>query len=228
MELMRLRAEITRLRADRIVTADVPAVGPEADEEIQLRRQMITVESRFADVPVAMLKAFEITPGLGASRILTEAQSIDLVRTLEQTAGVEILTVPRITTLHQRDAHIELTETNDFNGFEVKVGPELRVKAQVHRGLQSITLNLDAELTELVVVDKENTNRTKSIRRTGVVATPTLEDGQTAVLAQWLNNERPRNNDALAMGRCLLVLVTPTLIDPAGNRIHRSGEPPPL
>ena len=51
-----------------------------------------------------------------------------------------------------------------------------------------------------------------------------LKDGQTAVLCQWVGRSENGNSAPVENPACLVVLVTPTLIDPAGNPIHPAEE----
>jgi beta-lactamase regulating signal transducer with metallopeptidase domain len=54
----------------------------------------------------------------------------------------------------------------------------------------------------------------------------TLWDGQTLLLGGLLSNAEKSNSLPGQSQKSLLVLITPTLIDPAGNRIHKEDEPP--
>ena len=60
--------------------------------------------------------------------------------------------------------------------------------------------------------------------QTAVSGNAVLKDGQTAVLCQWVGRSENGGTAPVEDPACLVVLVTPTLIDPAGNRIHPAEE----
>ena len=167
--------------------------------------------------------------------ILTEAQFRAALRDLEQRPGIDLLSAPRIITLSGRQARIRITEpkavldpaTGTTNTLDV--GPMLDAIPYVGADDHSIQLTVVASVSELPGGDAS----LPQTPRKQAISSGTLWDGQTLVLSSefsegpvkpaangpaepaepsGLGSEKPRKR--------LLVFVTPTIIDPAGQRVH--------
>jgi len=203
--------------------------------------------------------------------ILTDPQFRVVLRALEQRQGVNILTLPKVTTLSGRQAQVkhvnvryvvtdlDLSQivsnatTGALNGVQPKpiaelfeLGPVLDAVPYVQADGHTIQMTVIPTLTEFLGYDLENARlvppEAKSadlqqltplpiFRKRQIVSTVIARDGQTVVLAggsdQLLAN--PNKNEPLREGTKppqepkktkLLIFVTATLIDPAGNRVH--------
>jgi beta-lactamase regulating signal transducer with metallopeptidase domain len=191
----------------------------------------------------------------GLMGILNGGQFQVVLRTLEQRQGVNILSSPRVTTLSSRQAALiqaydiktvlgPMPEEITKAGFqEVPDGIELpAVAAIVHMGHKvdffprvkeedgQIELSVKAAVNEFLGYAGEADARIPDapiplFRLRQREATATLQDGQTLVLGgfdDWTNSGEKLPE------RRLVLFVTATLIDAAGNRIGRSAGSPPL
>ena len=205
--------------------------------------------------------------------ILTESQFRTVMKALEQRGGVDILSVPRVTTLSGRPAQISALDSKSIvTGVNSKTssdgtvtrspvvtptpfGPMLDIIPTVSADGYSIQITVTATVTEFLGYEKPAPalqdswdkvskdaiplpiTRTRQVTTSAVVA-----DGQTLVLGGLMSasvvkvkDKVPVLGDVPLLGRLfrsesktaqkknLLIFVTPTLIDPAGNRVH-TGE----
>jgi type II secretory pathway component GspD/PulD (secretin) len=137
-----------------------------------------------------------------------------LIRSFEQTSGVDVLSAPKITTLAGRPATVDLTEEREIEGEKYALGPGLDVLPSVLSDGTTITLGVQARASQM----RENTSSDSAqppLQRFTASAQISLLDGQTLLFGG------PKETS----DKAILVLVTPTLIDPAGNRLHPPEEP---
>jgi len=209
--------------------------------------------------------------------VLTDAQFRVVLRALEQRQGVNILTLPKVTTLSGRQAqmktvnvryvvtdldfsHIVSNATAEATGEaqpkpvaeQFELGPVLDVVPYVQPDGYTIQMTVIPTFKEFLGYDVENARlvppEAKSadlqqltplpiFRLRQIVASVTAFDGQTVVLAGGSDRllANPNKNEPLREGTKppqppkktkLLIFVTPTLIDPAGNRIHSPEDVP--
>ncbi len=190
--------------------------------------------------------------------ILTEARAKVLIAKLSKTAGVDLLSAPRVTTLAGRTAQIAVTEeksvaigqTNRGKGVEVTAmklatGPSIELDPTMDAKIpHAIHVRASAQIVEFLGYDKALTP-SPVIRTNKASGSGLLWDGQTLVLGMGVvtNTQRwsdkvPVLGDIPVLGRLFrssgtnvvprqrFVLITPTIIDPAGNRINTSDKPP--
>jgi len=203
--------------------------------------------------------------------ILTDPQFRVVLRALEQRQGVNILTLPKVTTLSGRQAQVKRVNvryvvtdldlsqivsnatTGALNGVQPKpiaelfeLGPVVDVVPYVQADGHTIQMTVIPTFKEFLGYDVENARRVPSeaksadlqqltplpiFRLRQMVSTVIARDGQTVVLVggsdQLLAN--PNKNEPLREGTKapqqpkktkLLIFITPTLIDAAGNRVH--------
>jgi type II secretory pathway component GspD/PulD (secretin) len=230
--------------------------------------QQLTIDCRFAEVPVEGVTNFLIepdqTPVQPSSRgstnsagptmqgILTSDQYKQLSRTLEQQAGVNILSLVRVTTLGDRQAQIKavdikyiVTDLDVQPGNVVnpisepfEIGPSIDVVPHVRADGYTIDMTIIPSIREFLGYDLEAAKQL-SAAVPNLAATPplpmfryrsaasrmTLWDGQTVVLGLGAVELQDKNN---AQKKPLVahrfVFVTPRLIDPAGNALHSEEE----
>jgi hypothetical protein len=228
-ELLRLRAEVTRLRFARPKEAKPGAARTEAEDQV-LVNQQVTIEAKFAKLPAPVLKKLALEAigidisGAGVAAILTDAQLRSLVHALEQQTGADILAPPRVTTLNNRQASVEAVGTGDPDAGDAKLGPSLDVMPVVSADRLTINLLTTARLVELTSAQDDTGAERKQVLRTAISGNAVLKDGQTAVLCQWVGRSENGSTAPVEDPACLVVLVTPMLIDPVGNRIHPAEE----
>jgi len=161
--------------------------------------------------------------------ILTASQVKVVFKTIEQRAGTDILSAPKVTTLSGRQAGISALQTTEVSGKALQTGPALKILPLV--STDGITLNLDAYATVTDVLDQGGIRRVRTRKVQGSAA---VYDGQTLVLIDPMVPTsglpgNPRTSKSAVpedTGKRLLVFITPTLIDPAGNPIHAGDNLP--
>lgn len=209
--------------------------------------------------------------------ILTDPQFRVIQRTLEQRTGVDVLTLPRLTTLSGRQAQIKAVEHRSIvTGLDhaanaakpdpagpfqpvaesFELGPILDVVPLVSADGFTIHLTTTATLKEFVGYDlnfpsrmtpaqlqaafgQTNVPSTRAndpyplpiFRLRQVATSAAVWDGQTLVLssssmAVQLKGHAKEPPKPEASGKTLLVFITPTIIDPAGNRVHSPTDMP--
>ncbi|MFN0069751.1 MAG: hypothetical protein ACKVYV_19205, partial [Limisphaerales bacterium] len=153
--------------------------------------------------------------------VLSQARTGELTQRLQRTAGVELLTGPRITTLSGRQAQVQVAEAKTVvrpehpQGQPEDFGLTVDVVPYVERDGVTLNLFVMAGFREFLGYEEGEATPRPRIRslQTGPVMVVLL-DGQT-LLARLPPQHGGGPHDAGA-----LILVTPTLIDPAGNPIH--------
>jgi type II secretory pathway component GspD/PulD (secretin)/beta-lactamase regulating signal transducer with metallopeptidase domain len=229
-----------------------------------------------------------VTAALGTriTGILTEPQFHALIKALEQRAGVDVLTAPKVTTLSGRQAQIQVSEmqtvvtgidpkaivqpnqqppggTNatPFTTAQIPLGPTLDVLPTVGADGYSIELKVTPTVIEFLGYDQPPKDTTTEVWENGkpksvalplprfrvrqMETTARVWDGQTLVLGgltsedvQKLKEKVPVLGDLPLIGsmfrsesqqtvkKRLLVFVTATIIDPAGNQVHPADTKP--
>ncbi|MHB1309400.1 MAG: SecDF P1 head subdomain-containing protein [Limisphaerales bacterium] len=227
-----------------------------------------------------------INAALGASvaGILTDPQFRVVLRGLEQRSGVDVLSAPRVTTLSERQAQIQVAEvrtvmtgidpariyvpgalpaTNSlpFTMTSIPVGPVLDVIPVVSADGFTIQLTVTATVNEFLGYDQPPKDGRVRVWQDGkprwvdpplprfrvrqVQTQAQVWDGQTLVLGGYpvedqvfIKDKVPvlgdlpgvgaffRNESKSTVRKQLLVFVTATIVDPAGNRVHEAAELP--
>ena len=229
LELLKLRDEVTRLRSSHRDESKQAAANREIEDHA-LVSQQVTIEAKFAKLPATVLKKLPLEAigidigGAGVATILTDPQLRSLIHTIEQQTGADILTPPKVTTLNNRQAKVGVVGTGDPGAGEAKLGPSLDVIPEVSADRLTISLRTTARLTELTSASDNIGAQGNQVLQTAVSGNAVLKDGQTAALCQWVGNVETGGAAPVDDPACLVVLVTPTLIDLAGNRIHAAEE----
>jgi hypothetical protein len=195
-------------------------------------------------------------PSAAFINILTPAQFRDVVNRLDQQRGADILSAPRNTTLSSRREQIKAVDVKQIvtklqtdpdgavrpitEAFEI--GQILDVTSQVQADGFTMRITTIARVHEILGSDARAGQQfqaespakavppTMSVER---VATgdAVVWDGQTVVVgAGTIEVDATDKTDAIGMARkirkTLLVFVTATIIDPAGNRVHSPDDFP--
>lgn len=179
----------------------------------------------------------------GGSGILTETQFTNLLRSLEK-PGVDLLAAPRIVTLSGRQARVEIVdvrnivtglvvvgETNNYSTSAVPLGPSIDVLPSITEAGDRVQIRVVPGLTGLLGYDDPGPFQIQGEDGKPVRAQAPLPrfyasqtavdvlvpDGQTAMISGF---PAPPTSKAEKPARQVVIFVTPTLIDAAGNRIH--------
>jgi type II secretory pathway component GspD/PulD (secretin) len=132
-----------------------------------------------------------------------------LVHAFERQTGADILATPRVTTLNNRQANVEVDGTGDSDVGDAKLGPSLDVMPVVSADWMTINLLTTAHL-ELTSAQDDTGPERKQVLQTAVSGNAVLMDGQTAVFCQWVGRSENGNAAPVENPACLVVLVTPT------------------
>jgi len=82
--------------------------------------------------------------------LLTEAQFNETLSTLRQTAGVDVLAAPTITSLDRRQAQVKVVDTRTGPGGEtVEVGPRVDLVPSVAADGSGVHLSVVAQINQL-------------------------------------------------------------------------------
>jgi general secretion pathway protein D len=179
--------------------------------------------------------------------ILTDAQSRVVMKALEQRSGTEVLSAPSVTTLSGRQAQIQVVEmktvvtgidpvagTNTVTTAVIPCGPVLDVVPTVLADGVTVQVNVKASVTEFLGYDPAARGSASGpqplfrLRELKTIAN--VWDGQTLILGGGMVELPSASTNAATAGKVvrkqLLVFVTPTIVDPAGNRVHTHDEMP--
>jgi RNA polymerase sigma factor (sigma-70 family) len=216
-EVLRLRGEVTQLRrtaADR--KAMVPQMAPlETNVPSVSPEPQINIKAKFVTVPEGYF-------GAEATGILTDPQFRTVLKALQQVDGKVILSDLQVTTLSGHQAEVSAVEAISLGDGITNTGPVLNVIPTCATNSYTIQLDLAAELRELVDMSPQRDGSQPGIQYTATTNSVSVWDGQTIMLYRKISGQGRRLNGAsattVAERRGLVVFVTPTIIDPAGNR----------
>jgi type II secretory pathway component GspD/PulD (secretin) len=143
--------------------------------------------------------------------ILTDPQFRVVIRALEQRANNHLIAMPRITTLSGRQAQITLDESISFDCL-----PKVRA--------DGYTIEMNIGFTYLEPHKQSGNQKPLPLKRQ-LTSSALIWDGQTVVLGGFpIGNQAP-DQKKTGSRKNLVVFLTPTIIDPAGNRVHAGSEP---
>jgi RNA polymerase sigma factor (sigma-70 family) len=211
-ELVRLRAKADRLRSDLQI-----AKASEGRLAERLESQGLSTN----DLPVVSQITFEakfftsaVRPATGC---MSETQTASVESEITNDPSANVIGAPKITTLCGRQAHIATQEPVPFEGGTTNLGVSLDVVPTCSASSNTIGLTIVVQATRLKSQDE--------IEEVHMSTSLDAPDGNTLIMATELpsgvwfegdstNYEGPRH---------LILLLTPTLIDAAGNRLNEAA-----
>lgn len=158
--------------------------------------QQIEVQTRWVDVLVQTAETMNLAITNGEKMLLTGKQAKDLVESLTQTDGVDLLAAPKVTTLSGREAEIAVTDvrtvvtgiTNSADGepksvqtATLEAGPKLRVVPELMPDGNAVHIRATSTLVEFLGYS-EGKDPTPLIRWNTATASATVWDGQTLAI----------------------------------------------
>jgi hypothetical protein len=188
-----------------------------------------------------------------AAGILTDSQFKSVLRTLQQKTNGDLLSEAQITTLSGRQAQIQIMDESQPKSLqpwmsalsrsseETKNQYALDLIATIASDGYTISLTVTPMVTEFLGFDglpEEQSKLVPTYRLSQITISTNVFDGQTLVLRQFdsfivhgqrrgASGVRESAKDvSAAKKKQLLVFITPTIIDPAGNRAHAPEEMP--
>ena len=214
----------------------------------------IHIKARFMEVPRQGF-AWPVAGTNGqvsqATGILNAEQMYTVMKMLEAKPGFEILAEPEVVTSSGRQTQMRARATQEDVVYDViikrqlETGLVLDTVATVLPDGYTIDLKTTASITNFMGYDKSN-NSVSAVNQAGEkVSVPAilpllrvqqasthlrLWDGQTVVLgnlpANFLVNGKEADAKPEEQDAEVLVFITVTIVDPAGNRVHTDDEMP--
>ncbi len=247
----------------------------QAVQVLNIAPPQIVIETKFIEVTEQVAKElwrkWPPTNNVGTNAwgcILTDLQVKTLLNQLDSKSDVDILKMPRVTTLSGRHTQIQVEDmrtvlkginpqaltppgiaptdgaTNSLYLTDtIPFGPALDMIPYVSADGYTISMTVIPTVTEFLGYDENRTSRVPvyikgkkewvtmplpKFRNRQIVTSALVWDGQTLMVGNPIdaNNqivEKPGDGK-----KRLFVLVTPTIIDPGGNRVHKDDEIPPV
>lgn len=176
----------------------------------------------------------------GVQGTLTDAQFRSVLRAFEKIPGADLLAAPRVTTLSGRQARIEVAEVREILTADrlgstfVPVGPSVDLIPHVLAD-GSIKMTLIPSITAFVGYDDPGPSRTPGadglnvalplprFRVTQKVTTVVIPGGHTLVMTGFRRTDAidsRATEQSAPEQRQVVIFVTPTVIDSAGNRVN--------
>ena len=210
LELLRLRGEVGRLRREisenrakisTIATNQVAESVPEKES-----KQPINIRARFVTGGAEVFAMFGL-PSESATGIIEKDQMEKLMEHLLNSDRVELRGEMRITTASGIQAQINSSESVTNGNHVIETGGMLTVLPKVSDDGLAIELKMIGSLERTYELNASGVPEQKINSDNNQVSNAVIHDGQTvAVFWKWGQQN-------------VVMLVTPTLIDPAGNRI---------
>jgi len=214
---------------DRMSLLFVKATGGELDvvertiQALNVIPPQVHMKARFIEVPKKLLasSAFFTNAVAGPmTGIMNDSNFRILLHNLQQHDDVETLAEPEVVTTSGRQTQMRVGDSLSNLPLLAENGKHSSVSPQISTPPPANTpLELSIDLVPRVLADGYTINLT-AIPRIGHSAPKTttvnLWDNQTFVIGDLPNPSADSKN----ADRQLLVLVTATIIDPAGNRVH--------
>jgi RNA polymerase sigma factor (sigma-70 family) len=231
-ELLRLRAEVTRLHKKEEEEARLAKKQQSSGIEEAVNEQpvpQITIQSRVAHIPVEAFKdfqAFGFPPALSAGAIfkstLASEKASELLEQLQNKPGVDLLTAPKITTLNKHEARVSVTDTVRVGGSDLEVGQKIDILPTIDRlepGVAMLSADIqitdtqllsDPEAAQAPVEAGAPSGEFPRFRTRSLEAHASLANRETYVMATpyWVKDKGPV---------VLMFLITPLLVTETGN-----------
>jgi RNA polymerase sigma factor (sigma-70 family) len=221
-DVLRLRGDVARLRRDLADARTLAASNPSTNSPPQAPESQVNVKARVYAVPLNN----SLAEGM---ELLTDPQTRQLFHSLERTKGVKTINESQVTTLSGRQAQLQIRSDDPPSS-----GPLFALDVLPIHEANSPRIDLRYRVYSEAMVARSGDlppgNSSPTVRETRSVEVTNatiLWDGQTVVMTRlisdnekWLTGDDPDDQEP----RKLLIFLTPTLIDPAGNRISASDE----
>lgn len=218
LELLRLRGEVGRLRRDlaerQNQVARMVATNGQSARTQQPAEAQVNVKARFVTGVDEALDFFADN----STGIIGAAEMNKLLAHLKEADTVELLAEQQVTTLSGRQAQVQSLEfrTNSITGVVTESGHVVDVLPMVQDGGESVKLTVIASKYDgkpVVTNEWDTAASLPVIKMNQLTANAAVWNGQTLAMT--------RQSD----GKKLVVFVTATIVDQAGNRVRLETEP---
>ncbi|HEU5126162.1 MAG TPA: hypothetical protein VFW05_19095 [Verrucomicrobiae bacterium] len=233
----------------RAETADLDIIEHAITWLNQPPSPQINIKTKFVEVSDENFGRFLESIGITNSAIangtamLSESETRKAFNLLERRDGAELTNQGEVTTLSGRQAQIQVVEIRDFPGITNRVpfGPTVDLLPIVTPDARAIDLKATATVVDFVGIDDPGSammldpktgkevvitdSKSTRVRVQQIQGDVTLPDGGTIAMFGGSDNEiilerREAPPRPVKDHRRLLVFITATLIDAAGNRIN--------
>ena len=218
-ELLKLRGEVTRLRQQQKVLPMVAQLKTNNSPNAQTIQ--IHLKARFISFPTDGLQALGVIFRADVqgcrTGLLNEPQFKIIREALQGASDVERISEPEVTTSNGRQSEVSATRSVPVGGTNANVGASLDETTYFLTNSSTFDLNLNAKLSQLTGDSSQ-----PGLQTIQVTNHVTLSPSQTVVLTTQIPNGGwlLDSTNMPAGQRSLLVFVTPTAVDQAGNRIN--------
>ena len=126
-------------------------IQPEIDGA-DVQAGQITLQTWIVELPETALTQLGLDGLKSAGKqsstqaILTTEQAEAILKALENTAGVDLLSMPKITTLHGRQARVQVSDVKTISGETFEVGPSVDILPHLSADRTSVDLTVSAQL----------------------------------------------------------------------------------
>jgi hypothetical protein len=225
LELQRLRGEVTLLRKQAAEAAARAAKsGSEAKEEEKTEAQevaQVLLETRVAEMShermATLVKAgFPAVADPKNFSLKMERQTAAAVlRLLEESEGVDVLTAPRVTTLDGREARVSVTDELALpDGTSLPLGLEVGFVPTVLPDKETIHLKVDVKFTEFLGWENES-KTVPRFRVRNVEHQESLGPGESALLGRSVLMGEGESREP----KLQIYWISSHIIDAAGNAV---------
>jgi beta-lactamase regulating signal transducer with metallopeptidase domain len=204
----------------------------------------LNIKTRFLRLPDAMLNDLQASRGIvqtvgsNSSKILTPAQTSVLLRAINTAKyHSNLLSEASVTTLSGRQAEVECVELHSIVSnnvpVQVPIGPAIDLTPRLGPEGWKISLRVLATVRELLGYDDPSKiapeDPSSTPKPSGSVThiritDATVPDGYTLVVVKPVGQKSELAKRSAASESHYAVLITPTVIDRAGNRLHTDAE----
>ena len=239
-DALRLRGEITRLRHEQSAQKPV-ALQNESPSQAAARANFsepqIHIGTKFLLVPASRLDTLNkmahdtLQPANSAqgTSLLTDEQFKAISEILGKAEDVEIVGEGQVTTLNGRQAQIQAAPSAPAGNTQTNIGMSLDVISVFSTNSSTFDLSLTAQLFQFVGTWLPQNGSQQNVKLKQFDTTADVPDGLTVLMQKDVSDDGwhgPDFTNSVSGPRSLVVFVTPTAIDSAGNRIF-SGDTVP-
>ena len=219
LELLRLRGEVGRLRRE-LAAAHATAFHSPATELTnapaeEIDSKQVNVKARFVTGPKEDLAKLGFPED--STAILDENQMGQFLKGVKESGSLEITGQEQVTTLSGRQAQISATRPETNSEGVKMVGPVLDIIPRMQADGRTVELRFlgrNQEDISYVQVGNDGTLGLPVVANKDQLMRAIVWDGQTLVAMKEIGR------------KSLVMLITPRLIDPAGNPVHAETDRP--
>lgn len=217
LELLRLRGEVGRLRrelsAAQVAASQSLSPGSTNAPAEEVDSRQVNIKACFVTGPRDELIALGFVENSTAS--FNDNQKGQFLKAVKESGSLEFTGEMSVTTLSGRQAQVSATRSVTNNGGIKTVGPVLDVLPTLRADGWTIELGFWGRMEEdTSSVPVDDTLGLPIIQDTKLFVNTIVWDGQTVAMTKQIT------------GKSLVMLITPRMIDAAGNPVHAETDPP--